>query len=92
MVSTKRTFAYLPVQVRIREIHLEIVSDLSTESFMLAFWRFASQHSLPTIMLFDNASTYLATAGESKVLLECDKIKEAFGQQGVHPQGGSVSF
>ena len=66
-----------------RAIHLEVVSDLSTESFMLAFRRFTSRRSLPSIMLSDNASTYLAAAEELKMLFESDDIKEAFGRQGV---------
>ena len=42
-----------------RAIHLEVVSHLSTESSMLAFRKFASRRSLPSVMLSDNASTYL---------------------------------
>ena len=66
-----------------RAIHLEIVTDLSTESFLLAFRRFASRRSLPSVMLSDNASTYIAAAEELKILFESDGIKEALGRQGV---------
>jgi len=66
-----------------RAIHLEIVNDLSTESFMLAFRRFAGRRSLPCVMLSDNASTYLAAAEELKILFESVDIKEALGRQGV---------
>ena len=66
-----------------RAIHLEIVTDLSTETFLLAFRRFASHRSLPSVMISDNASTYLAAAEELKMLFESDHIKEALGRQGV---------
>ena len=66
-----------------RAIHLEIVTDLSTETFLLAFRRFAGRRSLPSVMLSDNASTYLAAAEELKMLFESDHIKEALGRQGV---------
>ena len=66
-----------------RAIHLEIVTDLSTETFLLAFRRFASRRSLPSVMISDNASTYLAAAEELKMLFESDHIKEALGRQGV---------
>ena len=45
-----------------RAIHLEVVTDLSVETFMLAFRRFVSRKSLPHIMMSDNASTYLSAA------------------------------
>ena len=66
-----------------RAIHLEIVTDLSTETFLLAFQRFASRRSLPSIILSDNASTYLAAAEELKILFESAGIKEALERQGV---------
>ena len=66
-----------------RAIHLEIVTDLSAETFLLAFQQFVSRRSLPSIMLSDNASTYLTTAEELRVLFESDVIKEALGGQGV---------
>jgi len=66
-----------------RAIHLEIVTDLSTETFLLAFRRFCSRRSLPSVILSDNASTYLAAAEELKRLLQCDDIKESLARQGV---------
>ena len=69
-----------------RAIHLDIVTDLSTETFLLAFWRFASRRSLPSVMLSDNASTYHAAAEELKMLFESNCIKEALGRQGVNWQ------
>jgi len=45
-----------------RAIHLEIVSDLSVESFLLAFRRFVGRWSMPKLLISDNGSTYLAAA------------------------------
>ncbi|XP_065905584.1 uncharacterized protein [Dysidea avara] len=66
-----------------RAVHLEIVHDLTVDSFLLAFRRFSSRKSLPTQMLSDNASTYLAAAEEIKQLFESDDLKEALGRQHV---------
>ena len=66
-----------------RAIYLEIVTDLSTEMFPLAFWRFASRRSLLPLCFSDNASTYHAAAKELKMLFESNGIKEALGRQGV---------
>ena len=78
-VNGEHKVYYLFTCASTRAIHLEIVNDLSTESFMLAFRRFTSHRSLPSVMLSDNASTYLAAAEELNVLFESDDIKEALG-------------
>ena len=56
---------------------------LTVTEVILAFRRFASRRSLPSVMLSDNASTYLAAAEELRVLFKSDVIKEALGCQGV---------
>lgn len=66
-----------------RAVHLEIVSDLSVETFLLAFRRFASCKSSPRQMISDNASTYLAAAEELRKLFESDTLKTALAHQNV---------
>lgn len=39
-------------------IHLELVSDLTTECFLAAFKRFCSRRGTPSVVYCDNASTY----------------------------------
>ena len=38
-----------------RAVHLEVVQDLSVETFLQAFRRFAARKSLPHLLLSDNA-------------------------------------
>ena len=66
-----------------RAIHLEIVTDFPIETFLLAFQRFASLRTLPLTMISDNASTYLSTVKELKILFESDDLQEALGHKGV---------
>ena len=66
-----------------RALHLEIVQDLSTETFLLAFRKFAARRSLPTIMVSDNASTYLSAADEIQSLMQSPEVKRAMGKRGV---------
>ena len=66
-----------------RAVHLEIVQDLTMESFLLAFKRFASRKSLPRQMLIDNVSTYLAAAEDLQKLFESDTLKETLGYQNI---------
>jgi len=45
-------------------IHLEIVADLSIETFLLAFHCFAGHRSTPQLMISDNVTTFQAAAEE----------------------------
>ena len=41
-----------------REIHLEVVTDLRTETFLTCLRRFISRRVIPEMLITDNASTY----------------------------------
>ena len=66
-----------------RAIHLEIVTDLSVPTFILAFRRFAARKSLPKLIMSDNASTYTSAAEELKKLFESTVLKETLNRQHV---------
>ena len=66
-----------------RAVHLEIVQDLTAESFLLAFRKFAGRRSLPRIMISDNGSTYLSAAEDLRSLMELPEVKEELGRRGV---------
>ena len=66
-----------------RAIHLEVVTDLSVETFMLAFRRFVSRKSLPHIMMSDNASTYLSAAEELRDMLNSKELEASLGRCSV---------
>ena len=66
-----------------RAVHLEVVTDLSEESFLHAFRRFASRKSLPKVVVSDNASTFMSAAEDLKALFESGAIQENLARQGV---------
>ena len=66
-----------------RALHLEIVQDLSTETFLLAFRKFAARRSLPTVMVSDNASTYLSAADELQSLMQSPEVQRQLSRRGV---------
>ena len=66
-----------------RAVHLEIVTDLTVPTFLLAFRRFSSRKSLPKLLLSDNASTYLAAADELKELFKSPILKETLSRKSV---------
>jgi len=44
----------------VRAIHLELTESMSTESFLLAFRRFAARRGMPSVIYSDNAQTFVA--------------------------------
>ncbi|XP_065902524.1 uncharacterized protein [Dysidea avara] len=66
-----------------RAIHLEVVTDLSTETFLQAFRRFVSRKSLPSVMISDNASTFESAAEELRKLFISRELVEALSARGV---------
>ena len=66
-----------------RAMHLEIVSNLSEETFILAFRRFSSRKSLPRIMISDNASTYVAASKEIQHLTDSPYLQGKLNQYGT---------
>ena len=57
--------------------HLKVVGYLTVETFLLVFRRFSSRKSLPSTMISDNASTFLAMVEDLKRLFESEALKEA---------------
>ena len=66
-----------------RAIHLEVVTDLSTETFLLAFRRFAGRRSTPQLMISDNATTFQAAAEELKTLSSSEEVRAVLNREGV---------
>ena len=59
-----------------RALHLEIVPNLTTQSFMMAFRRFASRRSLPKTLISDNAQTFVAADREIRQLTNSPSLQE----------------
>ena len=57
-----------------RAIHLELVPDMTTRTFLNAFRRFVSRRSLPHHIISDNATTYLAAADEIHKLMHSEEV------------------
>ena len=66
-----------------RAIHLEVVTDLTTETFLLAFHRFTSRKGLPHTVISDNASTYLSAVEELTELFNSTNLTTTLIRQGV---------
>ncbi|XP_060575107.1 uncharacterized protein LOC132732649 [Ruditapes philippinarum] len=66
-----------------RAVHLELVPDLSEETFIQAFRRFTSRKSLPHIMISDNATTFNAAANTIQQLMRSTAVNDALHSHGT---------
>ena len=60
-------YIYLFTCATSKAVHLEVIADLLTEIFFLAFCHFAGRRSTPRLMISDNATTFQAAAEELKL-------------------------
>ena len=83
MGKESKVYVWLFTCAVTRAVHLEIVTNFTTENFLQAFRRFSSRKSLPKVMLSDNASTYLAAVDELNELFSCKTLLEVLSRKGV---------
>lgn len=60
----------------VRAIHLEVVSDMTTQSFIRCFKRFTARRGFPVKMISDNALTFKAAAKELTNILKHPELDE----------------
>ena len=58
-----------------RAIHLELVPDLSTETFLLCFKRFVSRKGIPSLVVTDNAKTFKSASKKLIALFKSAKVQ-----------------
>ena len=66
-----------------RAVHIEVVRDLTVQTFLLAFQRFSSRKSLPSIIISDNASTFLVAAEDLQRLFESKTLQRELAHHNV---------
>ncbi|XP_055542843.1 uncharacterized protein LOC129728429 [Wyeomyia smithii] len=86
---TTKSYVCLFVCMLTRAIHIELVSDLTTEAFLTALRRFTSRRGIPSKMFSDNATNFVGAQNELvrlaemfKNQLEVRKITEFCSRQG----------
>ena len=58
-----------------RAVHLELIADLSSAVFLLAFRRFTSRRGLPSIVITDNAKTFKSASSEVKKIVRSQEVQ-----------------
>ncbi|XP_055589930.1 uncharacterized protein LOC129742106 [Uranotaenia lowii] len=74
-----------------KALHLELVGDLSTSSFLAAFRRFIGHYGIPSEMHSDNAKNFVGANKELRLLYEMlgnsktqERISNELGQLGIN--------
>ena len=67
-----------------RAVHLEVVTNLSVETFLLALRRFSGRRYTPKTIISDNASTYMAAADELKQLFNSPLLSDTLNRRGIN--------
>ena len=67
------------VSLTVKAVHLEVVSDLTTEAFIACLRRFIVRRGKPSLIWSDNGSTFIGAASEIKQLIEFLNLKATQG-------------
>ncbi|XP_063420482.1 uncharacterized protein LOC134705689 [Mytilus trossulus] len=81
--TTSKAYICLFTCASTRAVHLEVVDNLTEETFILAFRRFVSRKSLPKTMISDNATTYIAAAKHIENLTRSASLTETLNNYGT---------
>ena len=58
-----------------RSLHLELVPDMTSESFLLCFRRFCARRGVPKRMISDNAKTFMIASRRLKALFQFSEVR-----------------
>ncbi|XP_022176587.1 uncharacterized protein LOC111037992 [Myzus persicae] len=74
---THKAYLALFVCMAVKAVHLEIVNDLSTDSFLAALDRFTSSRGIPAHIYTDCGTNYVGAAKQIRTLLSTDEARQA---------------
>ena len=81
--TIKKVYICLFTCASTRAVHLEVVTDLTAETFMLAFRRFVSRRSIPKTIISDNATTFIAASKQIGELSRSTTVNEELNNLGT---------
>ena len=65
-----KSYVCVFVSLTVKAVHLELVSDLTTDAFIACLWRFISRRGIPSLIWSDHGSNFVGAAREIKDLYE----------------------
>jgi len=75
--NTRTTKVYISVFIcmAVKAVHVEVVSDLTTEAFLAAMDRFVARRGVPTDLYSDCGTNYVGAARQLKTLLADTEVQ-----------------
>ena len=67
----------------VRACHIELIPEMSTNQFCLAFARFCNIYGVPTNVYSDNAKSFIAGINMIAVVFRSSTFKERFGMHNI---------
>nr|CAI5838923.1 unnamed protein product [Callosobruchus analis] len=71
--KTSKAYIALFVCLSTKAIHIEIVSDLTTDCFLAAFRRFTSRRGICSLVISDNGATFVGASRELKQFIHSNQ-------------------
>ena len=81
--ALKKAYVCLFTCCSTRAVHLELVPDLSVNSFLLAFRRFVGRRGLPVTLITDNAKTFRTSSKEFLKIARSSEVNDYLGSKRV---------
>lgn len=75
-----KSYVCVFVSLSVRAVHLELVSDLSTDAFIACLRRFISRRGKPTLLWSDHGTNFVGAAGEIKKFIKLLESQKAQGK------------
>ena len=70
-----KSYVCVFVSLTVKAVHLEVVSDLTTEAFIACLRRFIARRGKPSLIWSDNGSNFIGAARETKRLIQFLNLK-----------------
>ncbi|KPJ02096.1 hypothetical protein RR46_01492 [Papilio xuthus] len=83
-----KSYICIFVCLAVKALHIELVTDLTTEAFLAAFFRFTSRRGLPATVTSDNMTTFVGAANEVDIFFKTysKDIQSELGNRGIEFQ------
>ena len=81
--TTAKVYICLYTCASTRAVHLELNPNLTVDSFMLGFRRFASRYSIPKTLISDNALTFIVASNRIHELTNSEELHEQLNSKGT---------
>ena len=75
-----KSYVCVYVSLSVKAVHLELVSDLSTDAFIACLRRFISRRGKPTLLWSDHGTNFVGAAKEIKELVKFLESQKAQGE------------